>query len=47
MDMIMIACLSAFSALALFGLREALHIRWKPGLGWSAEREIEGWGGLE
>lgn len=47
MVLIMIACLCAFAALALFGLRETLHIRWTPGLGWSASREIEGWGGLE
>lgn len=47
MVLIMIACLCAFAALALFGPRETLHIRWTPGLGWSASREIEGWGGLE
>jgi hypothetical protein len=46
MVLIMIACLCALAALAVFGLREALHIRWTPGLGWTASREVEGFGGL-
>lgn len=47
MVLIMIACMCAFAALALLGLRETLHIRWTPGFGWTASREVEGWGGLE
>lgn len=42
MVLIMIACLCAFAALALFGLSETLHIRWTPGFGWTASREVEG-----
>lgn len=47
MVLIMIACLCALAALALMGLTTRLHIRWTPGLGWTASREVDGWSGLE
>lgn len=47
MVLIMIACMCALATLALIRLAARLPIRWTPGLGWTASREIEGWGGLE